>query len=143
MAEKAEDMIAILNGLIETCKNGEKGFREAADSLQNAQYQSFFQEYARIRNKFARDLQGHVRILGGNPDRKGTFTGTIHRGWMNLRLALKKGDKVIVAECKRGEEAALKNYEEALTKDLPENLRILVEKHCQEIKETCRRLAVM
>src|SRR5262245_36632758 len=123
IVQEKGDTITILNGLIEACKNGEKGFREAADSLKNPQQESFFHDYARLRNKFARELQSHVRKLGGDPDRKGSFTGAIHRGWMNLRSSLNKGDNAIISECKRGEQAALKNYEQALKKKMPDDLR--------------------
>jgi uncharacterized protein (TIGR02284 family) len=101
-----------LNNLIETCKDGEKGFREAAESIRYAYHQVLFKEYARQRGQFASQLQVQVRLLGADPDRKGSVAGSIHRGWLNLKAAIAhKNDDAIIAECERGEEAALKNYQ--------------------------------
>lgn len=138
------EYITLLNGLIETCKDGEKGFREAAEDIDIGYYQILFQEYARQRSQFASALQQEVRKLGGNPDRKGTMAGTIHRGWMNLRSAVnQKTNELIIRECERGEEAALKNYGNALKLDLPESLKTLIITQYQTIRHTHGRIKAM
>lgn len=139
-----EKLIFVLNGLIETCKDGEKGFREAADAISIGYYQILFQEYARHRAQFASQLQGEVRKLGGDPDRKGSIAGTFHRGWMNLRSAIHlKHDDSILAECERGENAALRNYQGALSGILPNDIRSLLEIQCKKIESTLKRIKVM
>src|SRR5688572_19666611 len=101
--------IELLNELILTCKDGEKGYREAAEGIENAFYRMLFNDYARQRSKFAADLKAHVVMLGGEPDRKGTVKGTLHRGWMNLKTAIAgHDDQAIVSECQRGEEIAIR-----------------------------------
>ncbi|HEY7162075.1 MAG TPA: PA2169 family four-helix-bundle protein, partial [Acidobacteriota bacterium] len=98
------EYVSLLNGLIEICKDGEKGFREAAEDINIGYYQILFQEYARQRSQFASVLQQEVRKLGGDPDRKGSMAGTIHRGWMNLRSSVnQKTNELIIRECERGE----------------------------------------
>jgi uncharacterized protein (TIGR02284 family) len=139
-----EKLISLLNGLIETCKDGEKGFREAADAISIGFYQILFQEYARHRAQFASQLQCEVRKLGADPDRRGTIAGTFHRGWMNLRSAINlKHDDSILAECERGESAALKNYQDALKAFLPDDVRIILETQCKRIESTLKRIKVM
>jgi uncharacterized protein (TIGR02284 family) len=138
------EFVSLLNGLIEICKDGEKGFREAAEDIDIGYYQILFQEYARQRSQFASALQQEVRKLGGNPDRKGTMAGTIHRGWMNLRSSVnQKTNELIIRECERGEEIALKNYKKALKVDLPETLKTMIQTQYQTIRHTHGRIKAM
>jgi len=144
MEKNKERVISVLNGLIETCKDGEKGFREAAEWISNAFYQSLFNDYARQRGQFASRLQAQVRELGSEPDRKGSVAGAVHRGWLNLKSAIaRKNDQSIIAVCRRGEEAAIENYEAALKADLPEVVMSLVESQYQVIKEQHHRIQAM
>ena len=39
-----DQVISVLNGLIETCKDGEYGFKTAADGLEDVQIKSLFQQ---------------------------------------------------------------------------------------------------
>lgn len=133
--------ISMLNALIDSCKNGEKGFRESAESVHNAYYQILLNEAARERGVFARELQSLVRRMGGEPDRKGTVAGSLHRGWINLKAALEKGgDAAILFECCRGEETAVKHYEEAFKMDLPAPVLSTLERQYSFIRLMLRHL---
>lgn len=137
-------IISILNGLIETCKDAERGYWEASDAMKYGFYKVLLEDYARQRTVFASELQGVVRTLGGTPDRKGTMAGNLHRGWMNLRSALKtQNDQAIAFECERGESVALKHYQEALKKDLPGQIKSILEKQCAVIRSNKQRIHVM
>jgi uncharacterized protein (TIGR02284 family) len=137
-------VITALNQLIETCKDGEKGYREAADGIHNGYFHILFKEYARQRGQFVSQLRTQVRFLGGEPERKGSVAGTLHRGWMNLRTALNRGkDELIVVECERGEEAAVHHYEQVLKLDLLPETRSLIEEQLEEIKATLNRVKAM
>lgn len=143
---KAENTrtIELLNELIVTCKDGEKGYREAAEGVENAFYRMLFTEYSRQRSKFASDLKAQVVMLGGEPYRKGTVRGTLHRGWMNLKTAIAgHDDDAIVSECQRGEEIAIKHYREALKQNLPANITSILEHQLNEILATEKRVQVM
>jgi uncharacterized protein (TIGR02284 family) len=136
--------ISILNGLIETCKDAEKGYWEASEAMIYGFHRVLLQDYARQRTIFTADLQALVRTLGGIPDRKGTAAGNLHRGWMNLRRTMEdKNDKVIALECERGESIALKHYRDALKSDLPEQIKSVLEKQCAVIRSTRQRVHVM
>jgi uncharacterized protein (TIGR02284 family) len=110
-----DKVISILNGLIETCKDGEEGFKTAAEGLQDSQVKSLFQQYARQRAEMARELQSEVRRLGGDPEKSGSIAGAAHRGWINIKSVVTgKDDGSIFAEAERGEDSAKKMYDEAL-----------------------------
>jgi uncharacterized protein (TIGR02284 family) len=139
--DESENTLEVLNGLIRTCKDGEKGFLEAADSIENGYYQILFKEFARRRGQFASELLAIVRTFGGDPSRHGSVAGSIHRGWMNLKSTLDRGnDNLILSECERGEEAGLKNYEQAMKKNLPDNIRSLIQKQYEDVNTTLNRL---
>ena len=66
--------ISTLNSLIETLKDGEEGFRTAAEGLTNPQARAVFQQYARERAQMVQELQAEVRALGGDPEKAGSIS---------------------------------------------------------------------
>lgn len=107
--------VSVLNNLIETCKDGEKGFKEAAEGLKSADIKARFLTYSRERGQMASELQAEVRRLGGDPDQSGSMSASLHRGWMDLKAALTgHDDHAIVSEAERGEDVAKNAYDDAL-----------------------------
>lgn len=126
MADRSER--DVLHHLIDICKDGERGFRAAADHVSDPTLKSLFTELAEQRKRFAEELLPHLQRLGGPPDAEGTHAGSLHRGWMLLKgLAPGRHDHHIVTEAERGEHAAVKAYEEALHGLLPPTVSDLIE----------------
>ena len=76
-----------------------------------------------------------MRSLGGDPETSSSATGALHRGWVNLKSVLTgHSETAILNECERGEDVALKHYKEALEKDLPANVRSILEKQRQGVQ---------
>lgn len=123
-----DDVISVLNDLIETCEDGVKGFRAAVDAVQSPRARAVFTTRIDYIERAESDLRAVVRRLGGNPEHHGSASGAMHRGWLNLKAAVTgKDDDAIIAECERGENAAVERYEDALKKDLPPDIRQLVD----------------
>lgn len=119
--------ISVLNNLIETCRDGEIGFKTAADGLQDPAIKAKFVEYSRQRAGFVNELQAEVRKLGGEPETSGSMSGSLHRGWLNIKSIITgKDDHAIVAEAERGEDVAKAAYEDALKESLPSSARAVV-----------------
>jgi uncharacterized protein (TIGR02284 family) len=136
--------ISTLNGLIETCKDGEQGFRTAAEGLTDPQTKSSFLTYSRDRAQMARELQDEVRRLGGDPDKSGSMTGSLHRGWINIKSVVSgKDDGTIIAEAERGEDAAKKAYEEALRAGLTGTTLALVQQQSARVHATHDRVRLL
>jgi uncharacterized protein (TIGR02284 family) len=130
------EVISTLNELIETCRDGQEGFRTAAEGVQSAELRELFHAYALQRADFAGALQDEVRRLGGEPERTGSLVASLHRGWMGLRAALEgDDDRTIAGECERGEAVALETYRAALDADMPASVRALIERQFAEVKE--------
>ena len=117
---ESANVIEVLNGLIETCKDGELGFKTAAEGLTDSETRILFQQFSRQRGEMARELQSEVKRLGGDPEKSGSFSGAAHRGWMNIKSVVTgKDDAAIIAEAERGEDSAKGVYEEAMKGPLP------------------------
>jgi len=118
-----DDVISTINGLIQTCKDGQEGFQESAEGVQNSQLKSVFYELGQQRAQFVGELQGLVRELGGDPENSGSFSGAIHRGWINIKSAITgQDDGAILNEAERGEDVAKNAYKNALEENLPANI---------------------
>ena len=121
--------ISILNDLIETSKDGEKGFRTSAEDTRNGELKSVFVARAQDCAKAAADLQQLVTRLGGNPESGGSVAGAVHRGWVNLKSSVTdRSDLAILEECERGEDVAKAHYRKALEADLPDDIRGIVQR---------------
>jgi uncharacterized protein (TIGR02284 family) len=124
-----DDVISTLNNLIETCKDGEDGFRTCSDGVKNAQLKGFFEHAAKRCTEGARQLQAVVREMGGDPERGSSTAGALHRAWVNIKSAITgMDDAAILAECERGEDVAKRSYQKALEQDLPGDVRMLIER---------------
>ncbi len=103
MAQQKE-AISTINSLIETLKDGEKGFKEASEAVKDPQLKSLFAQYSEQRHRFASELQTEARSLGdSNPEKSSSAAGAMHRAWIDLKSAVTSGDEgTILSECERG-----------------------------------------
>jgi uncharacterized protein (TIGR02284 family) len=134
--------IEVLNDLIETCRDGQQGYATAAKDAKDAELMRVFTHYSAQRGDYVRELQERVRELGGDPDKHGTVSGTLHRGWVNLKTALTTQEPhAVLAECERGEDAAVQNYRDAMqSAELDMASRSLVQKQAAGVKEAHDRI---
>lgn len=136
-----EETIDLLNGLIETCKDGENGYRQAADAVRNTELESIFAGYAKQRAEFAGQLQAEVERLGGSAGDSGSVSGAVFRGWMGIKSALTSGDgAAIVASCETGEDSAEATFEKVVNMDISGHPKTLVEAQWKKIKEAHVRM---
>jgi len=141
MAQQKE-AISTINSLIETLKDGEKGFKEAADAVKDPQLKSLFQEYSQQRHRFATELQGQAQNLGEfDPEKTSSTAGAMHRAWINLKSAVTSGDdKAILSECERGEDSAVHEFEEAMHDGLTGTVGETISRQFSEIKSAHDRV---
>jgi uncharacterized protein (TIGR02284 family) len=136
MSTDTKDVVSTLNGLIETCKDGENGFKKASEEAKEPSLQALFAKYSAQRTGYSRELQQAVASLGEKPAESGHVAATLHRGWMTLKESLSKHeDTAIIDEAEAGEDAAVKAYREALAKDLPTTVLEMVRRQFAGIQE--------
>jgi uncharacterized protein (TIGR02284 family) len=144
MAIDKTDVISTLNNLIETCKDGQNGFQTAADGVKNSELKTLFHTYSQQRAQFAGELQEEVRRLGGDPEKTGSIAATLHRGWIDIKAAVTGEDEnAVIAECERGEDSAVKNYQDAINAGLPGDVRSIVERQYTQVKEAHDRIRAL
>lgn len=137
MAISTDEVRSTLSGLSEICKDGEEGYRDAATKVTSPSLRTMFHEYSAQRAKFASELQTTIAKLGGEPSQSGTFAGAAHRGWLNLKAMVSGNtDASIIAECEAGEDAAMKAYKDALAKDVPTEVRSIIEAQFVKVQAT-------
>ena len=137
-------VISTLNSLIETLKDGEEGFRTAAEGLTDPQAKAVFQQYSRERAQMAQELQAEVRTLGGDPEQAGSMSGSVHRGWINIKSVVTgENDASIIAEAERGEDIAKNAYAEAIKTALPPSVSAIISRQAVKVREAHDRVRSM
>ena len=140
----ANETTSILNDLIETSKDGEKGFTRAAQETTDSQLKSIFTQGAERCRTAASELQARVLSMGGKPESRGSALGAAHRGWLDMKAAVTGRDtKAILEECERGEDVAKARYAHAMEKELPPDVRSLVAKQYQGVVENHDRVKAL
>jgi uncharacterized protein (TIGR02284 family) len=135
-SDSVDETSSTLNQLVQTCKDGEKGFEAAAEAVDDPNLRHLFESYSQQRSEFASELEQEVMRLAKEPAEEGHMAASFHRGWMSLKAALTGRDEgAIIIECERGEDVAVKAYQQALATPLSAELRAIVERQLIKIQE--------
>ena len=136
------EVIGVLNDLIETCKDGEYGFAKCAERVNTTSLKELMQKRSSGCRAAARELQSLVVRHGGEPAERGSVLGALHRGWVSMADVLSaNADHSVLAECERGEDAALARYRQALmAADLPLEVREVIERQCTGVQANHDRI---
>lgn len=130
MAMKNDDVIETLNELIETSKDGERGFETCSKHAHDPMLRDLLNHHARTCHQAIDELSPLVIEYGGKPDVTGSASEALHRGWVAVRGSFgAMSDLDVLEECERSEDMALRHYREALDDgDMPTNVRLVVER---------------
>ncbi|HEY3251799.1 MAG TPA: PA2169 family four-helix-bundle protein [Ignavibacteria bacterium] len=141
MSLPKEEVISILHSLIEICRDGNQGFRDAGDDVKDDKLRSLLYEYSDQRMNFSLELKDIVEKMGGDINVGGSILGAFHRRWMDIKFGVigSKTDSIL-NECLRGEHVALKKYEDALIRGLPDDVKNVVQRQYNEIKKAVENL---
>lgn len=124
-----------LQYLLGTLRDGQNGFKDAADHATDPNLKALFTERAAQRAALAADIEQKLIAMGDSP-RGGSVGAALHRTWLNVRDALTgRDDYAVVAECERGEDVAIQNYQDVLNEpDLPADIHSFVEAQYTQVK---------
>ena len=126
--------LAMLQDLIETSNDGEKGFALAAKDNREPGVADLLKDAEESCRAAATELQDQVRLLGGAVEQRGTAKAPVYRGWISFKaVPISRDTKLILEECERGEDYARGRYEAAMKLELPESARVIVERQYQRI----------
>jgi uncharacterized protein (TIGR02284 family) len=141
-----KEIISTINGLIETLKDGQQGFREASEAVKDTQLKSLFNEYSLQRAQFAGELQSKAIGLGEHdPEDSSSTAGAMHRAWINLKSAItSQDDHAILAECERGEDSAVAEYKKAMEEqELSAPIRETISRQYADVKSAHDRIKAL
>jgi uncharacterized protein (TIGR02284 family) len=129
------DAISVVEKLIETCRDGEKGYQDAAQHVKRTDLKSYFNQQSLERARFAQELQAELSRLG-KPDKKvsASATGALHRAWIDTKANLGGGDKTILESVEQGEVNAKETYQKALSGNLPATLAEVVRRQAASVQ---------
>ena len=127
--------IMVIEKLTEICKDGEKGYKDAADHTKRSDLKTFFATQSSERGRFARELQA-VLLNHGKWEKKesGTVAGALHRAWIDTKVGLGAGDKSILESVEKGEDEARDAYREAIGSPLPSDVADIVSRQARSVQ---------
>lgn len=127
--------ISVVENLIETNRDGQKGYQDAAEHVKRPDLKAYFNEQSMERGRFAQELQAEL-AKQGKPDKKvsGSAGGAMHRAWIDTKVALGGGDKTILESVEAGEDKAKDTYNKALNGALPASLTEIVRRQAASVQ---------
>ena len=142
MENKNKEIVGVLNELLERNYDAEKGYKKAAEDIENSLLKDFFKDYSSQRYTFGHELKEEINSLGGEPQKGSDLKADLHRAWIDVKSLLTgKDTEAVVGECIRGEEKALSDYEDALRRtDLPPKSRGVIQRQHDKIQAAINRL---
>lgn len=136
MKSEIKSTIKTLNDLIEILRDGQHGYKTAAEDAKAPELAQLFSRYSAQRAEFVSQLQTRLLSLGAEPEKSGSVTGSMHRTWIDLKSALSKNEPhAVLAEAERGEDAAVDAFKKALdSNDLDLPTRDILTRQYQEVQ---------
>ena len=136
-----DNAVAVIERLAEVCKDGEKGYKDAAEHAKRPDLKSFFVTESSERGRFASELQSVLTKLGKTEKKQsGTVTGAMHRAWIDTKVGLGAGDKSILESVEKGEDEAKEAYQEAIRASLPSDVAAIVSRQAHSVQTTHDRV---
>lgn len=137
-------LISNLDDLIEVCKDGEQGYKDAADDVKDEVLKEQLTKYSVQRSRFMNQLNEIVKKLGGEAEYRGSILGILHRRWMDVRFAVGgSNSELILKECLRGEKSAMNKYEDVLSHPgLPDDIRQIIQNQFNAINKASEEMSL-
>lgn len=125
---------ATLNELIEVLEDGKKFYEEAASKVTRADLRSLFGRMAMTKGAIASDLRTAVIARGQEPAKEGSFTGSIHKMYSEIRAKL-SSDKnhAYIAELEQFEDRILHAFQDAAQKSEDAGVRSIAQRYMPDV----------
>jgi uncharacterized protein (TIGR02284 family) len=139
-----DNAVSVVEDLIETCKDGQKGYQDAAQHAKRSDLKALFNEQSIERSRFAGELEAELVRLG-RPDKKvsGSVSATLHRAWIDTKVSMGAGDKSILESVEAGEDNAKESYQKALSSGLPTNVAEIVRRQASSVQAAHDRVKML
>jgi len=134
-----------LNDILEKNIDAQKGFEKAVENTKSSNLKSYFRDRSQERAQFVSDLRSELTHYGEKYKESGSAAASVHRGWMDFKSMFSADDdESMLEETIRGEEKALKEYDEALEPgEVPGTTATLLRKQRETIQSGLAKLRGM
>jgi len=130
-----DDAISVVQHLMERAKDGQKGYQEGAEKVKRADLKTFFMEVSAERGRFAQELQAELARLGkAEKKASGSVEGSLHRAWVDTKVALGGDDHTVLDWLEHGEDVAKDDYNKALSGNLPATVMEIVRRQAAAVQ---------
>jgi len=145
METKYEKLVDQLEEILEKNRDAEKGYRKAAENSDSASLKSYFENKAHERAHFNNSLKSKMVANYDDIDDDSSFTGSIHRAWMDVKAFFSgDNDESMLEEAIRGDRAAVEEYEEVLEETaLPPAIATLIREQKTKIRTDLNKIKSM
>lgn len=128
-----------LERLLTVCWDGVEGYRRGTESVRAPHLHAVLQRNEVEREEIVSVLINMLVELGAKHDHAGSLRGALHRGWLGA-LRATHADHAVIRECMRGDEVTLAAFAEALSHDLPPDIRERVDIQRGRVASALQRL---
>jgi uncharacterized protein (TIGR02284 family) len=133
-SEAGSNVFGAIERLIDACRDGQNGYRDAAEHVTDSELRSYFQGQSLERARFAAELATELERLGKwEQTHQGTLAANVERTWFDVKRALGGDDAAILQEVEAGEDRAKAAYEKALKEPLPPAVLGMVRSQAQAV----------
>ncbi|MGB5647378.1 ferritin-like domain-containing protein [Muriicola sp.] len=127
-----------LNDLLILTYDAKRGYKLAAEKVNNPTIKKFLEDKANQRYTFGHELKSEIVEYGNLPEDSGSIKGDFHRAWMKFVTTISSNDSErMLEEVNRGEKKILNSYNDILNNKewiLPNTTRDLLSKQRDAIK---------
>jgi uncharacterized protein (TIGR02284 family) len=139
-----ETVIDRLQDLLSINIDSQRGFEEAAENTNDPQLQSLFRDFSQRRSHNAAELREQISAAGWEPTTSGSVSASLHRWWIDTKQLFTGKDAAgILNEAERGEDSIKHEYEDALQEIGNTEVRSLVERQYNNVREGHDRVKAM
>ena len=145
MSTYTEEIGNRLNDLLKKTYDAEKGFKKAAENIDNSALKTYFKQKAQERYDFGHELKSELKTFNQDIDKGGSVTGAAHRTWMDVKaLFSSENQESMLEEAIRGEKAAINEYSEVINEtSLPSSTKSILESQKNKIQNGLSRIKTL
>lgn len=135
---------SMLQDLVETFRDGERGFALATRDNREPGIDDLLREGEEWCRSAAIELQEQVRRFSGSPDQSQSAAAPRFRGWINFKaVPISRDTKSILEECERGIDHVQGDYKAAMAFEFPDPAGHIVERQYQRLLALQNRIRLV
>jgi len=145
MSTYTEEIGNRLNDLLKKTYDAEKGFKKAAENIDNSALKTYFKQKAQERYDFGHELKSELKTFNQDIDKGGSVTGAAHRTWMDVKaLFSSENEESMLEEAIRGEKSAINEYSQVINEtSLPSSTKSILESQKNKIQNGLSRIKTL